>query len=130
MAHFVDTNIVVYAQTDDPKRERAIEVLNGAIISVQVLNELTLIARRKWNRSWSEIDDLIAEVYSACASVIPVDEAVHVVGRKLADRYRLAVYDAFVVAAALIADCDTLHSEDMQDGLEIEGGLTIRNPFV
>jgi predicted nucleic acid-binding protein len=35
-----------------------------------------------------------------------------------------------IVAAALIGDCTTLWSEDMQDGLLVEDQLRIVNPFV
>ena len=35
-----------------------------------------------------------------------------------------------IVAASLDAGCDTLWSEDMQDGLVIQGRLTVRNPFL
>jgi predicted nucleic acid-binding protein len=34
-----------------------------------------------------------------------------------------------IVAAALLADCDVLWSDDMQDGLEIEERLRVNNPF-
>jgi predicted nucleic acid-binding protein len=34
-----------------------------------------------------------------------------------------------IVAAALHADCDTLWSEDMHDGLVIDGRLRVLNPF-
>ncbi|HYE27795.1 MAG TPA: hypothetical protein VEA61_06130 [Allosphingosinicella sp.] len=44
-------------------------------------------------------------------------------------RYKLAIYDAMLVASALLVECDVLWSEDMHDGLVIEGMLTIRNPF-
>ena len=39
-------------------------------------------------------------------------------------------YDALIVAAALLAGCRTLHSEDMQHGQVVDGRLTIRNPFL
>jgi predicted nucleic acid-binding protein len=42
---------------------------------------------------------------------------------------KLSVYGAMIVAAALLAGCETLHSEDMQDGLLIDNQLRIRNPF-
>lgn len=129
MPHFVDTNIVAYALSDDPKQVRAAEVVKGAIISIQVLNELTLLARRKWYRSWDEVSELIAEAYSSCATLVVLDEAVHSVGRQLAEKYRLAIYDSFIVSAALLSGCDALYSEDMHDGLVIEGALTISNPF-
>jgi predicted nucleic acid-binding protein len=34
-----------------------------------------------------------------------------------------------IASAALLAGCDTLHSEDMQDGLVIEDKLKVVNPF-
>lgn len=39
------------------------------------------------------------------------------------------MYDAMIVGAALVAGCERILSEDMQDGLVIEGVLTVRNPF-
>jgi predicted nucleic acid-binding protein len=33
------------------------------------------------------------------------------------------------VSAALLADCDTLYSEDMQDGQVFDERLTVVNPF-
>lgn len=49
--------------------------------------------------------------------------------RDVAERHRLSVYDAMIVASAILAECDTLYSEDMQDGLLIDNQLRIRNPF-
>jgi len=34
-----------------------------------------------------------------------------------------------IAAAALLAGCDTLWSEDMQDGMLIDARLRIANPF-
>jgi len=39
------------------------------------------------------------------------------------------VYDAMIVAAALLSGCDKLYTEDMQDRLLVEGRLRIVNPF-
>jgi len=46
----------------------------------------------------------------------------------LAERYNFRIYDAMIVAAALSSDCDILFSEDLQDGMQVEG-LTIVNPL-
>jgi predicted nucleic acid-binding protein len=46
------------------------------------------------------------------------------------ERYSFPWYDSLIVATALEAGCDTLYSEDMQNGQEIEGRLRIINPFV
>ena len=46
----------------------------------------------------------------------------------LAERYGLSINDAMIAASVLDADCDTLWSEDMQDGF-VWSGVTIVNPF-
>lgn len=53
----------------------------------------------------------------------------HEVGRALAERYSFSVYDTMIVAAALIAGCPTLYTEDLHDGLLFEGQLQLVNPF-
>ena len=129
MAHFVDSNIVCYAFSSDARRKAALAVLRDATISVQVLNEFANVMRRKWRYNWSEVASSMAYVRTYVAKVRPIDEATHDLGRALAERYKLNIYDGFIVASAVISECDTLYSEDMQDGMVIEGRLTIRNPF-
>ena len=46
-----------------------------------------------------------------------------------AERSNLSIYDAMIVAAAQMAECDVLWSEDMQHGLRLQNGLEIRNPL-
>jgi len=52
----------------------------------------------------------------------------HVAAVKIARTHGFHMYDALVVASALAADCETLYTEDLQDGQVIEERLTIRNP--
>lgn len=128
---FYDTNIVLYLMSDQPdKADRAEELLaQGGTISVQVLNEFTAVARRKMKMDWSEIAEILHQVRTVCPvvnlTVKTCDKAM-----QLAQRYRFSVYDANIVAAALLAGCTTLYSEDMQDGQVIDQQLTIRNPFL
>jgi predicted nucleic acid-binding protein len=130
MAHFVDSNIVCYCFSIVSQNQAALAVTRDATISVQVLNEFANVARRKWQYSWSEVADAVALVRTYVTQVRPIDVATHDLGHALAERYKLNLYDGFIVAAAHLAECDTLYSEDMQHGLVIEGRLTIRNPFV
>ena len=53
----------------------------------------------------------------------------HDLGIALARKHALSVYDAMIVAAGLLADCDMLLSEDMQDGFRVADRITISNPF-
>ena len=55
---------------------------------------------------------------------------VHDRGLQIAEHYGFSIYDAMIVATALLADCTILYSEDLQDGQVIDGQLMIRNPFI
>jgi predicted nucleic acid-binding protein len=128
--NFFDTNVLLYVASCDPaKADRAEELIGaGGTISVQVLNEIANVARRKMGMSWAETRAFL----STMRSLLPVQALtidVHETGLVLAERYGLSVYDAMIAASALHADCDTLWSEDMQDGLVLEGRLQIVNPF-
>lgn len=127
---FFDTNVLLYLLSADPaKADRAEELLAmGGTISVQVLNEFVAVASRKLRMPWIEIREVLAQVRAVCA-VEPVTIETHERALRLAERYGLSIFDALVVSAALLANCKTLHSEDMQDGQVIERQLTIRNPF-
>ncbi len=63
-----------------------------------------------------------------CPDPLPTTITTHNLALEIAARYGYRIYDSLVIAAALEASCDTLFSEDMQDGQKI-GNLTIRNPF-
>ena len=127
---FIDTNILLYLlSVDNDKADRAEIILRtGGLISVQVLNEMANVARRKLAMSWMEIDDVLALIRPVCPTAQLTIET-HDRGRLVAERYGLSVYDAMIVAAALLGGCETLYSEDLQDGLLINHQLRICNPF-
>ena len=127
---FIDTNVLVYVASGDPvKAERAEKIIaDGGTISVQVLNELANVARRKMRMSWSETHTLLSMI-RALLPVQPITVEIHETGLALAERYGLSIYDAMIAAAALHAECDTLWSEDMHDGMVIQERLRIANPF-
>ena len=62
-------------------------------------------------------------------TVHPVTVDTHELGLALAERHQLGIYDALIAASALLAECDRLWSEDMQDGMAIDKRLRIVNPF-
>ena len=130
-ASFFDTNVLVYLASDDSaKADRAESALAvGGAISVQVLNELTNVARRKMRMSWAETHGFLATL-RGLLTVHPVTVEVHDSGLRLAERYGLSTYDAMIVASAVHAGCDRLWSEDLQHGMVLDGGLRVINPFV
>jgi predicted nucleic acid-binding protein len=129
---FFDTNVLVYAVGQKDKRTETAEALlaGGGVISVQVLNELANVSRRKLGMSWEEIDEAVAAIRVLCPSPVPLTIDIHDAGRRIAAKYGYSMFDGLIAASALEAECDTLYSEDLQDGQVIEGRLTVRNPFV
>lgn len=128
---FLDTNVLIYAALQpDPRSEAARTLLRaGGVISVQVLNEFANVARRKLRRPWPEVRRALAAVRALCPAPRPITATTHEAALALAESTGYAFYDALILASALEAGCDTVCSEDMQDGHVIEGRLTIRNPF-
>ena len=127
---FFDSNVVLYLLSGDASKADCAEALiaEGGMISVQVLNEAANVMRRKLAMSWHETNQVIEAIRAVCA-VESVTVDTHDAGRRIAERYGLSVYDAMITAAALLAGCDTLFSEDMQHGLVIDSQLRIKNPF-
>jgi predicted nucleic acid-binding protein len=128
---FLDTNILLcLISSDAAKAARAERLLrSGGVISVQVLNEFTAVARRKTSASWAMIRDLL-ETFRSTLRVEALTSEAQLKAVDLADRYLLSIYDAQILASAMLAGCDRVYSEDMQDGMTVEGALELRNPFI
>ncbi len=132
----LDTNILVYAESkgdikgrDLAARQLMISIsLGSSIVSLQVFCEFLNICRRKRLLS---MDEAIARVEEGMAifqvpttTATDIERAAH-----LSARFDLQYFDALIIAIARRAGATILLSEDMQDGLEIEG-LRVINPFV
>ena len=128
---FFDTNILVYAVAQKDRRTDTAEALlaGGGVISVQVLHELANVSRKTLGMSWEEIDEAFAAIRVLCPLPVPLTIDTHDTGRRIAAKYGFTMFDGLIAASALEAGCDTLYSEDLQDGQTIEGRVTIRNPF-
>ena len=127
---FLDTNVVLCAFLDDSRSAAAERLLaDGAEISVQVLNEFTAVARRKLGFDWHQIEEALAAIKTLARAIHPIDLQTHESALALALRHGFSFHDALIVSAALKARCEIVYSEDMQDGLIVEGCLRIVNPF-
>jgi predicted nucleic acid-binding protein len=130
MRVFFDSNILIYANSEDHRRKKAIEVLSQrGIISVQVLNECANVFRNKLRKNWDEIEEILNDVRAIATDIIPLNLELHQAALKIASEIRVSFYDALIIAAAQISKCSHLYSEDMQHGLKIRT-LTIINPFI
>ena len=121
--------MLLYAASGDPaKADRAEELIGaGGMVSVKVLNEITNVARRRMGMSWAETRAFLTMI-RGLLPVRPLTIDTHETGLALAERYGLSIYDT-MIAASLHTDCDTLWSEDLQDGIVLDGRLRILNPF-
>lgn len=131
MPVFLDSNVVLYALSDDdPRRATAVRLLGeGPSISTQVVSECSHVLRRKLRLT-------PAQVAEDMNSIIEVVRLVDVGLREIrlaweiAGRYGFSHYDSLIVATALTADCDTLYTEDLQHGQVIDRRITLVNPFL
>ncbi|MDP1592903.1 MAG: PIN domain-containing protein [Gallionella sp.] len=126
---FLDSNIILYLLSADIVKADKAEaiVAGGGVVSVQVLNEITSVCRRKLKMPWGDIEAVLTAVKSAC-NVTPLTITTHETAVKIAQRYDISFYDANICAAAILSGAKILVSEDMQDGMNIDG-VIIQNPF-
>lgn len=127
---FIDTNIVIYALgPTSSKTLLATPLFVGSpSISTQVLSETANVAAKRLGMPVPEVRHFITTLESMCRVEIITLATIHIT-LDLRERYGFSWYDSLIVATALDAGCDTLYSEDMQNGQVIEGHLRIVNPF-
>ena len=133
MRPFLDTNILVYAATaDDPHRQLVAQRLVADLglinitISTQVLAEAYNVLTRK--KRWVVEDALQAVRGFRVMRIVVLGADAVLAAVDLAARQRLSTWDAMVIHAAQEAGCDTLYSEDLQNGRRF-GALQVVNPF-
>lgn len=132
---FIDSNILIYAATDQDLRKKRIAavVLENAmenstgVISLQVLREFANVLYRKSDFPHETIRKMVDSFYRAfvCAEE---SKAILECGMEIKSKHGLQLYDALVVATAKAAGCDTVYSEDMGDGVSYEG-VKVVDPF-
>jgi predicted nucleic acid-binding protein len=128
---FFDTNVLLYFATDAGRRTALAEqlIIEGGVISVQVLNELVSIARGKLKMSWDEVRAVRDKTLVFCPNPVSLTEEIHRSAVEISARYGFHIYDALILAAAIEAGCSKLLTEDLQHGQMVEG-VRIENPFL
>lgn len=126
---FFDTNILLYLLSEDRTKADLSErlVASGGVSSVQVMNEFASVASRKLCLGWIEIIDILSTVRRVLR-IVPVTVEVHELALRWCKRYGFSVYDSAILAAAQIAGCRVVATEDLQHGQQV-GNLRLLNPF-
>ena len=132
---FVDTNVLLYAVSRDPREQDKAAIANELLagrdvgLSVQVLQEFYVQATRE-----SRVDALThrqaADLVTAWTRFPIQDTTVELVHAAMAtrDRFRLSYWDAAIIEAARMLGCETVVSEDFAAGQDYDG-VTVTNPF-
>lgn len=136
MPVFVDTNVLVYARDRSvvAKHDRARAWMRHlwdsgqGRLSMQVLHEYYVSVTRKLRpgltpaEARADIRDL-----SAWEPVILGVDGLETAWA-IEERFGLSFWDSLVVAAAHIGRCDVLLTEDLQEGMDLDG-LRVMDPF-
>jgi len=138
---FIDTNIWIYGLTksqdgkESGKREDTLALLSKhtkastIVVSVQVVNEFHWNMIRKFGFLDSMAADLVSANITPITTIIALDYSTYRKAAELRQKYSFSFWDSLIAASALNESCETLYSEDMQDGLLVENQLRIVNPF-
>ena len=132
---FLDTNILVYAVTDDDPRKReiaidlithALEVNHDGCISTQVLQEFCNTMYKKTKRTRQEIDALLDGFRDLLKADVTIDLVRHAIDVK--EEYGIQFYDALIVSTAEKLGCTEIVSEDLNPH-QTYRGMVVVNPF-
>ena len=132
---FVDSNVFVYAidKNATAKQKKARCIVTDAFaaraayrISSQVLAEFSSVALRKLGISTPLLLSLLSEMGKI--SHVAIDNALVSRAVEIQGIYGIQYYDAQIVAAAERLSCDSILTEDLNDG-QLYCGIMAVNPF-
>lgn len=132
---FFDTNIFVYAATDqDPRKQQiareliahALDVNGDGCTSMQALQEFTCVMVRKCSDKRMEVENWYGVFYGLIAGEVTSDMIRNAI--RIQYEYKIQYYDALMIAAAEKFGCHEILTEDLNDGQIYRGMLAI-NPF-
>lgn len=134
---FIDTNILVYACSNDEPEKRTIAqaVLARGFhqlcfaVSTQVLLEFYATVTRKLSPPLSHHDARRFLSSLTAWPIVTTTSDLVLSALDLAAHYRISSWDGTIVAASLAAECPLLLTEDLNAGQNY-GGTTAINPFV
>ena len=133
---FVDTNVIVYQRdaTEPEKQPRAAAWMETlwrrriGRISTQVLNEFYVTVTRKLSPGLpaEEARQQVADYFAW--SPLPVDGRLISRAWGLEQRYAISYWDALIVAAAQLARCRYVLTEDLQHDQSFDS-VQVKDPF-
>ncbi len=132
---FFDTNILLYAGSNDSEDKEKKGIASGLIasldfsISSQVIQEFisNALGKKSLGLGESNITALLASLDEE--QVVPV--TLDLIRRSVAIRHRFGIshWDSTIIAAAQQHGCHALYSEDLSHGQDYDG-VKVINPFL
>lgn len=131
---FVDSNVLIYAADESQPVSRNTSIAREVLrqrelwISVQVLNEFTVNARKetKLNFTFEKEKEWLERWLLFSISTLTTETFLSAL--VIHARYQLSHWDSLIVASAHEAGCTILYSEDMNHGQNY-AGVQVINPF-
>lgn len=132
---FVDTNVLLYAVSRDPEERHKAQLARNLLgerdlaLSVQVLQEFYVQATRE-----SRADPLTHEQATRLVESFlrfpstDVTRPIVLAAMAMRHRFGISYLDAAIIEAARVLGCETVLSEDLNDGQDY-GGVRVENPF-
>jgi predicted nucleic acid-binding protein len=131
----IDTNlwIYLYALNPEGKRNRIEELVQQnfakIMLSTQILGEFYHVVTRKRLLTQEYAKDIIIEMV-ATFPVSEIGTANVLEALKIQEIFHYSYWDSLIIATAVLTECDTLYSEDMQHSQYVQGKTRIVNPFL
>lgn len=132
---FVDTNILLYAISNEPAESAKAEVARQVMesrdlaLSTQVIQEFYVQATRTGRATRLTHAQVVGLIQSFMR--YPIQEmsmAVVLLAVATREKYQLSYRDAAIIEAARVMKCDTVLSEDLIHGQDYDG-VRVVNPF-
>lgn len=132
---FVDTNVLLYAISQDPEEQDKAERANAILaardlaLSVQVLQEFYVQATRESRPDPLTHEQAVKLVESFLRfPVVEITTSVMLAAVAACQRFRISYWDAAILEASRTLACDVVLSEDLGDGQDY-AGVRVENPF-
>lgn len=132
---FLDSNVLIYAASTDPREARKIEVASELLesldygLSTQVLQEFYVIATTKMKRPLTTEDSLLFLERFEKQPCAVVDADLIRAAIQLHKRYRISYWDGAILAAAHELKSRVVYTEDLAHE-QFYGDVQVINPFV
>ncbi len=133
---FIDTNVFIYAfeKGKTKKKKKAVKLIKNdkihAITSIQVLNEFVSATVKKGLLSKKEAVETALLIENEF-EVVPLNSPVFLKAMEIFnnDGIHASLWDSLIIAAAILSECHTVYTEDLQHNYVIEN-IKIKNPLL